>query len=77
MRKVFQDPFRLNDCQRQRGDVNENPTVQEFCQNTQALRVINSVRHDVRGNCRGNKWDRDSHQENAPLKKRRANRRKK
>ena len=76
--RISQDPLeKFFGCQRQRGGVNENPTVQEFCQNTQALRVINSVRRDVRGNCRGNKGDKDSHQENAPLNKRRANRHKK
>ena len=29
-------------CQRQRVDTNDNPTGQEFCSNTQALRVVNS-----------------------------------
>ena len=34
--------------------MNENPNVQEFCKNTQALRVINcSCLGPVKGNCRG------------------------
>ena len=33
-------------CQRQRGVTSENPTVQDFFNNTQALRVVNSM-------CRG------------------------
>ena len=41
-------------CQRQRGRTGENPNVDQFCKNTQALRVINSVcAHVPRGNCRG------------------------
>ena len=34
----------------------ENPTVQEFCRNTQALCVVNSVCDNIKkGNCRGHK----------------------
>ena len=43
-------------CQRQRGRVNENPNVQAFCKNTQALRVMGSVVRGAvktKGNCRG------------------------
>lgn len=72
--KICQDPVeKFFGCQRQRGGTNENPTVAEFCKNTQALRVIgNFCRPSVRGNCRGNK----SHlpicdEENEPLPKRR------
>jgi len=56
-------------CQRQRGKSNENPNAHDFCKNTQALRVINTVCKDVpRGNCRGSKhsidWEAESkHQE--------------
>ena len=36
--------------------TNENPNVKEFCQNTQALRIVNSFCKDIaRGNCRGSK----------------------
>ena len=36
--------------------MNENPNVQEFCKNTQALRVINCTCLDIaKGNCRGRK----------------------
>ena len=39
--KLCQDPLEnLFGCQRQRGQVNENPTFQEFTKNTQALRVV-------------------------------------
>ena len=54
--KTSQDPLeKFFGNQRQRGGVNENPTVQEFCKNTKALRVINNICGDVRGNCRGKK----------------------
>ena len=37
------------------GRTNDNPTVKEFQQNTQALRVVNSFcRGSVKSNCRGN-----------------------
>ena len=54
--KISQDPLeKFFGVQRQRGRVNENPNVMEFCQNTQALRVINSVcLHVTKGNTRGN-----------------------
>ena len=59
-------------------EFNENSNVKEFCHNTQDLRVINTVSRDVRVNCRGSKraQETDSHQENTPLKKRRADRKK-
>ena len=60
-------------CQRQRGGTNENPTVQEFCRNTQALRVVNSVCGNIKkGNCRGQKDKMlvDIDEENRPLPKR-------
>ena len=54
--KISQDPLeKFFGIQRQRGRVNENPSVHEFCQNTQALRVIDSVCANVsKGNTRGN-----------------------
>lgn len=72
--KICQDPVeKFFGCQRQRGGTNENPTVVEFCKNTQALRVIsNFCRPSVHGNCRGNKSHLAiSEEENAPLPKRR------
>ena len=40
--RVSQDPLEnFFGLQRQRGRVNENPNVAEFCKNTQTLRVIN------------------------------------
>ncbi len=41
--RICQDPLEnFFGRQRQRGRVNENPSVAEFLQNTQALRVINT-----------------------------------
>ena len=71
--KLCQDPLeQFFGCQRQRGGVNDNPTAQQFFVNTQALRTINGICHDVRGNCRGSKRSRpiDSEQE-TPLSKHR------
>ena len=40
---ISQDPLeKFFGVQRQRGRVNENPDVQAFCKNTQAIRVIGS-----------------------------------
>ena len=65
--KLCQHPLeKIFGCQRQRGGVNENPTAQHIYSNTQALRVINGLCHDVRGNCRGLKrqvaidWEKES-----------------
>ena len=51
---ICQDPLeQFFGCQRQRGGTSDNPNVKEFCQNTQALRVVDSFcRGPVRGNCR-------------------------
>ena len=56
---LCQDPLEnFFGCQRQRGGTSDNPSVQEFYQNTQALRVVNSFcRAPVRGNCRGGHAD--------------------
>ena len=73
--QISQDPLeKFFGNQRQRGGVSENPTVKEFCQNTQALQVINTICKDAQGNCRGSKQAReiDNLQENTPLKKRKA-----
>ena len=47
-------PEKFFGLQRQRGRVNENPSVNEFLKNSQALRVIQSCASTVKGNCRGN-----------------------
>ncbi len=54
-KRLLQDLLeRFFGTQRQRGRAHEDPSVKEFSQNTQALRVINSFCVDpVRGNCRG------------------------
>ena len=51
---LCQDPLEnFFGCQRQMGGTNDNPTVQEYYQNTESLCVINSFcRGSVRGNCR-------------------------
>ena len=85
--KLCQNPLeKFFGCQRQRGGVNENPTVHEFCSNTQALRVVNSFCSNTqalrvvnsfcqdvsRGNCRGQVRKIDlEEKENIPLPKRR------
>ena len=57
--------------QRQRGGTSDNPSVKEFCKNTQALRVINGTCLNIqKGNCRGNKTTFNHEQESAPLPKR-------
>ena len=70
--RICQDPLeRFFGCQRQRGAVHDNPTVQEFLKNTQALEVVNSVtRGPLRGNCRDGKQDVIDKENNAPLPKR-------
>lgn len=76
--KISQDPLEnFFGIQRQRGRVNENPNVREFCQNTQALRVIDSVCTNVsRGNTRGNKSDDGDIISDQPLAKRRRQKKK-
>ena len=52
---ICQDPLEnYIGCQRQRGATTDNPSVHEYCQNTEALRVIDSFcRNPIRGNCKG------------------------
>lgn len=76
--KLSQDPLeKFFGCQRQKGRSHENPTVAEFCKNTQSLRVIDSINVKImtgNGNCRGtNKrvHDLEQAQLEMPLKKRR------
>lgn len=71
--RLSQDPLeKFFGCQRQRGKTSDNPNVQEFCKNTQALRVINGVCGNVsKGNCRGSKKALDIDEESQPLPKRR------
>ena len=75
-RKICQDPLeKFFGCQRQMGGTHNNPTVKEFQNNTQALRVVNSLcREVVKGNCRGNKRQQHSNFDeencNKPLPKR-------
>ena len=76
--RMSQDPLEnFFGCQRQRVQTSENPTVQEFCKNTQALRVINSVCGSVSKGNRGRKQPIDLKKENKPLSKRRRHRKKK
>ena len=59
--KLSQDSLeKFFGCQRQRGRTSTNPTCEEFCTNTQALHVVDTLCADVSGgNCRGKK--RSSH----------------
>ena len=74
--RLTQDPLeQFFGMQRQRGGTSENLSVQVFCKNTQALRVVNSVCGSVpRGNCRGSKDSQcqliTEDKENEPLPKR-------
>jgi len=78
--RISQDPLeKFFGLQRQRGRVNENPNIREFCKNTQALRVINcSCLNTVKGNCRGSKNKEmtaaELEKESQPLRKRKASR---
>lgn len=70
--RTCQDPLeRFFGCQQQRGAVHDNPTVQEFLKNTQALRVVNGVaRGPLRDNCKGGNQDDVGKENNEPLPKR-------
>ena len=70
--RICQDPLeRFFGCQRQRGGVHDNPNVQEFCKNTQALRVMKSAwKGPAKGNCRGGQRDTDKENIHEPLPKR-------
>ena len=55
----------------ERGGAHDNPNVEQFCQNTQALRVINSFcKGPVKGNCRRKGEPISLEDENKPLPKR-------
>ena len=72
-RRICQDPIEIFfGCQRQRGGTHDNPTVLEYQQNTQSLRVVNSFcRNIAKGNCRGNKENTDIFEkESSPLPRR-------
>ena len=70
--RLCQDPLeRFFGCQRQRGRVHDNPNAADFIKNTQAIRVIGSLPHPDKGNCRSSCGDVDVfHSES--LKKRRS-----
>ncbi len=71
--RICQDPIEnFFGCQRQRGGTHENPSVKEFVQNTQALRVVNSFcKGPARGNCRGiADTQKENEQLSQPLPKR-------
>ena len=62
--RICQDPIeKFFGCQRQRGRTHDNPNVQEFLKNTQALRVVNGFCRDVaKGNCQlGQQGDKVEH----------------
>ena len=55
LENICQDPLEnYFGFQRQRGGTSDNPSIHEYCQNTEALRVIDSFCcNPIRGNCRG------------------------
>ena len=65
---LSQDPLeKFFGCQRQRGGAGDNPSVADFCKNTQVLWVINTTCANVpRGNCRGSTDMPDLEKENNP-----------
>jgi hypothetical protein len=69
---ICQDPLEnYFGCQRQRGGTNDNTTVHQFVNNTQALRVVNSFcRAPVRSNCRSGVHSKMTEADLAPLIKR-------
>ena len=76
---ICQDPLEnFFGYQRQRGGTSDDPSAQEYYRNVQALCVVNSFcRGPVRGNCRGSQGvNRDIDNENTPLPKRHASRKK-
>lgn len=69
--RICQDPLeKYFGQQRQRGRVNENPSVKEFLHNTQALRVISNTCSKIRGNCRGDTVISAELTQSGPLPKR-------
>lgn len=75
--KINQDPLeKFFGIVRQKGHGSENPNVEEFCKTAQTIRVANSVCasvHIKRGNCRGQKSNRNLVEEikdPVPLQKR-------
>ena len=70
---ICQDPLEnFFGCQRQQGATNDNPTVQQFLDNTQTLRVVDSFcRGPVKGNCRQKEIEHVNETDCVPLLKRR------
>ena len=71
---ICQDPLEnFFGAQRQRGGTSDNPNVQEFYDNTSALRVVNSFCRQIpKGNCRGSSNNSEnSDTSSEPLPKRR------
>ena len=51
--RICQDPLENFFSQQRQRRANENPNMNKFLKNTQALRVINSTCTSIHGNCRG------------------------
>ena len=61
--RICQDPLEnFFGRQRQRGRVNESPSVAKFLQNTRALRIADSTCATVHGNCGGANRGKGRHQ---------------
>jgi hypothetical protein len=69
--KLCQDPLeKFFGQQRQRGRTNENPNARDFAKNMQALRVVNGVCSQIKGNCHAGNNEL-SNDDMGPLPKRR------
>ena len=55
--------------QRQRGRVNENPSANDFIKNSQALRVVNGICSNIKGNCCAGNTEELSSDDMGPLPK--------
>ena len=53
--RICQDPLEnFSGCQRQRGVTHDNPSVKQFLENTEVLRMIDSLsKRQLKWNCRG------------------------
>ena len=68
--QICQDPLGWHLDVRNREGVHDNPDAQEFMNNTQALRVVNSIAKPPKSeNCRGGKQDVHVGQKMMPLLK--------
>ena len=69
-RRITQDSLeKFFGLQHQRRRVNDNPSAQEFCKNSEAIRVIQTSMATVKGNCRGCEMEDNA---DVPIKRRKS-----